>query len=116
MDKNEITKANEANNKIISSTLEKSSLIIKLIYEIKESIVITLFGENFFKQNKRKLKIIINNKLYNLTNNYIEISNNKNVLKIKLLVLNSPEINFNKMFYKCNSLKYFSIIHKMNHK
>ena len=53
MDKNEITKANEANNKIISSTLEKSSLIIKLVYEIKEAKVITLFGENFFKQNKK---------------------------------------------------------------
>ena len=71
MDKNEITKSNEANNKIISSTFEKSSLIIKFVYEIKEAKVITLFGENFFKQNKKNLKIIINNKLSNLSNNFI---------------------------------------------
>ena len=34
---------------------------------------------------------------------------NKNLLEIKLLILNTPEINFNRMFYNCSSLKYFSI-------
>ena len=113
MDINEIIKANEINNKIISSSLEKSSLIIKLVYEIKETKFITLFGENFFKRNEKKLKIIINNKFFNLTNNRIEILNNKmKILKIKLIILNSSKINFSEMFYNCDSLKYFSIITK----
>ena len=99
MDKNEIIKDNDTNNKIISSTIEKSSIIIKLVYEFKDEEYIKLFGSNFFKQNKRKIKIIINNKLCNLTKNYINISNNKmKILKIKLLILNSPEINFSHMF------------------
>ena len=42
------------------------------------------------------------------------------ILKIKLLVLNCKQKNFRKMFYNCNSLKYFSIIGidepKSNHK
>jgi hypothetical protein len=43
----------------------------------------------------------------------MKITNNKKkVLKIKLLILNSHKINFRKMFYKCDSLKYFSIISK----
>ena len=105
MDNNEFIKANEVNNKIISSTLEKSSLIIKLVYEIKNSKIITLFDDNFFEINKRKLKIIINNKFYNLTNNYIKISNNKmKILKIKLLILNQTmkmdvkDYDFGKLF------------------
>ena len=43
----------------------------------------------------------------------MKISNNNiNDLKIKLLIMNSPEINFRKMFYNCDSLKKFSIITK----
>ena len=49
MDKNEIIKDNEADTKIISSILEKSSLIIKLIYEINKRKYIKLLGYNFFK-------------------------------------------------------------------
>ena len=113
MDKNEIIKDNDTNNKIISSTIEKSSIIIKLVYEFKDEEYIKLFGSNFFKQNKRKIKIIINNKLCNLTKNYINISNNKmKILKIKLLILNSPEINLSKMFYNCSSLKNFCLVTK----
>ena len=113
MNKNEIIKETRVNNKNISSTFEKSSLIIKLVYEINKRKYIKLLGYNFFKQNKRKLRIIINNKLCNFSNNYIKISdNNMEFLKIKLLIMNSPEINFSEMFYNCFSLKIFSIITK----
>ena len=47
MDKNKIIKINEFKNKIVGSTIEKSSLIIKLIYEIKEAKYINLLGDNF---------------------------------------------------------------------
>ena len=33
-------------------------------------------------------------------------------LKIKLLIMKNPEINFSEMFYNCLSLKNFSIITK----
>ena len=113
MDKNEIIKDFKTNNKFLSSKFEKSSLLIKLAYEINKKKYIKLFGYKFFNRNKRKLKIIINNKLCNLTNNFKKISNNNmKVLKIKLLLLNEPKINFSQMFYNCSSLNNFSIITK----
>ena len=113
MNKNEIIKETRVNNKNISLTFEKSYLIIKLVYEINKRKYIKLLGYNFFKQNKRKLRIIINNKLCNFSNNYIKVSNNNmEFLKIKLLIMNSPEINFSEMFYNCFALKIFSIITK----
>ena len=106
MDKNEIIKEIRVNKKIIGSTFEKSSLIIKLVYEINKRKYLKLLGCNFFKQNIRKLRIIINNKLCNFSNNYIKVSNNNmEFLKIKLLIMKSPEINFSEMFYNCLSLK-----------
>ena len=66
MDNNEIIKDINENNQIISSAFEKSSLIIKLVYEIKKEKSIKLLGDDFFEQNKRKIKIIFNNKLCNL--------------------------------------------------
>ena len=117
MDKTKIFKDIKANSIIISSKLEKSSLIIKLVYEIEKRKIIKFFDDNFYKLNKKKLKIIINNKLSNLTKNYMIIShNNMKVLKIKLIIINSHEINFNKMFYNCNSLKDFSLITKLEPK
>ena len=74
MDKDVMIKANKSNTKIISSMLEKSSMIIKLDYEIENRKVIKLFGYNFFKLNKRKFKIIINNKLCNSSSHFYKIS------------------------------------------
>ena len=113
MDKNEIIKDINENNQIISSAFEKSSLIIKLVYEIKKEKSIKLLGDDFFEQNKRKIKIIFNNKLCNLKDNDMSISNdNILVLKIKLLILNTYKLNFSRMFYDCSLLKNFSIITK----
>ena len=110
IDNNEIIKDINANNQIISSMLKKSHLIIKLVYEIKKEKSIKLFDYNFIRQNKRKFKIIINNKLSKLTNNYKKIfDDNTGVFKMKILIMNNQEINFNKMFYNCSSLQNFSI-------
>ena len=106
-------KANKSNTKIKSSMLEKFSMIIKLDYEIENRKVIKLFGYNFFKLNKRKFKIIINNKLCNSSSHFYKISKqNMKVLKVKLIILNIHEINLSEMFYDCKNLKKFSIITK----
>ena len=113
MDKNEIIKDINENNQIISSAFEKSSLIIKLVYEIKKEKSIKLLGDDFFEQNKRKIKIIFNNKLCNLKNNDMNIFyDNIKALKIKILILNTYKSNFSQMFYNCSSLKNFSMITK----
>ena len=93
----------------INSMTEKSSLIFKLIYEIKKGRTIKLIDTKFFRKNKRKIQIIINNKIRNLKDNYIILKKNKKILKIKLIILNDKIINFSKMFYNCIYLKEFSL-------
>ena len=113
MDKNKMINDNKANKETIGSMPEKSSLKIKLVYEVENRKVISLFSYIFFKLNKKRLKIIIDNKLCNLISNLYKVPNhNMELLKVKLLILNSHDINFIEMFYNCNSLKIFSIISK----
>ena len=77
---------------------------------MKEEKIITIFGSKFVKHNKNKCKMIINNKIYLLTDKY-EISNdNKRILKIKLLMLNDAKINLSYMFYKCDCLIKFNLM------
>ena len=93
-----------------NSMIVKSSLIFKLIYEIKKGRTIKLINTKFFRKNKTKIQIIINNKIRNLKDNYIILKKNKKILKIKLIILNDKIINFSKMFYNCIYLKEFSLI------
>ena len=44
---------NKVNTKIISSMLEKSSLLIKLDYEIEKRKIIKLFGYNLIKKGSK---------------------------------------------------------------
>ena len=95
---------------------EKSSLIIKLhLYfrksEVNDYKTIRIFHPYFVKRNKYKYryKIIINNKLYSLTDKYqISYENTKN-LKIKLVV-NDKKIYFSYMLYGYKSLKNFNLL------
>ena len=48
----------------MASKFEKSSSTIKLVYEIKEEKIITIFCSKFVKHNKNKCKMIIDNKIY----------------------------------------------------
>ena len=54
--------------------------------------------------------MIINNKLFLITDKYEVTNKNKKLLKIKLLILNNKKINFCHMFYECKSLNEFHII------
>ena len=96
----------------MASKFEKSSSTIKLVYEIKEEKIITIFCSKFVKHNKNKCKMIIDNKIHSLTDKYQISNDNMKILKIKLLILNDAQINLSYMFYKCDSLKKFNLISK----
>ena len=84
MDKNKMINDNKANKETIGSMPEKSSLKIKLVYEVENRKVISLFSYIFFKLNKKRLKIIIDNKLCNLISNLYKVPNhNMELLKVK---------------------------------
>ena len=71
----------------MSSMLEKSSVIFKLIYEIKGETTIKIFDSKFISKNKSKCKMVINNKIYAITNKCQIVDSNMKILKIKLIVL-----------------------------
>ena len=87
----------------MSSKFEKSFSIIKLVYEIKDEKIITIFDSDFVKTNKSNCKMIINNKIYEITDKYQVKDKSMKLLKIKLLILNNEKINLSYMFYECKS-------------
>jgi hypothetical protein len=67
-------------NKNMNSKFVKLTSIIKLIYEIKTQKTITIFDPHFVNRNKSKCKMIINNKIYLLTDKYQIVDKNKKLL------------------------------------
>jgi hypothetical protein len=101
------------NNINMSPRYEKSFSIFKLEYEIKDEKKIKLFDSRFIKNNKnlyKKCKMIIDNKMFSLKDEYEIINSNIKNLKIKLTIPNGRKINLSYMFYGCKSLKKFSKI------
>jgi len=92
--------------------IERFSSIIKLVYKIREEKNISIFSSYFVETNKNKCLMIINNKLYSLTDKCQIIDENIKTLKIKLLLLNNKNVNLSYMFYNCNSLKEFDLMSK----
>ena len=86
----------------------------KLTYEIRNKSEIKLFDPHFVKNNIRKSKMIIENKMLSLTDKYKVHNTNKKYLKVKLLLFTENIFNFEKMFFKSNLLKQFSIGLKEN--
>jgi len=99
-------------NQSISSMFEKSSAIFKLIYKIEKEKTIKIMDTYFVFQNKRKCKMIINNKLQLrlLKDTYNINDDNEKMLKIKFLILNDKELDLSQMFNECKSLQKFSLI------
>ena len=95
----------------MNSLYAKSCLIIKLVYEIK-SKKIRLFDEEFVNNNIGYCKMIINNKVLELADEYEIFDDKKKLLKVRIYVLNNEEIDFGYMFYECDSLIDFKIISK----
>ena len=69
-------------NLSMSSMLEKSSAIFKLIYRIEKEKTIKITDTYFILRNKRKCKMIINNKLCLLKDTYHINVDNEKILKI----------------------------------
>ena len=95
---------------------EKSSIIIELVYKIKDEKNINIFHSYFVQNNKTKCKMIVNNKLSELTDKYQVFKESMNLLKVKLLILKNTKINFSHMFYQCKFLTEFNIISQEENK
>ena len=95
---------------------EKSSIIIELVYKIEYGKNINIFHSYFVQNNKTKCKMIVNNKLSELTDKYQVFKENMNLLKVKLLILKNTKINFSHMFYQCKFLTKFNIISQEENK
>ena len=72
---------NKLNNINMNSLLEKSYSIFKLIYEIKNETLINIFDSDFVKKNKGNCKMIIDNKIYLLSDKYFYLMIIKNFQK-----------------------------------
>ena len=100
------------NKMIVDSMLEKSYSIYKLIYEIKNEAAINIFYSDFVKNNKNNCQMIIDNKIYLLSDKYHISDDNEKILKIKLLLINNKKIDLGYMLYNCITLKKFYRISK----
>ena len=79
---------------------------INIIYINKRNEAnINIFGSNFVKNNKNKCKMVIDNKEYELAEEYNVKNNNNNKLNIKLKGINNIT-DMSYMFKECESLKY----------
>ena len=98
--------------------LKEEIVIINIIYNINENDNkyknIKIFGSEFVKNNKYICKMIIDNKEYEIEEQYNNIENcNNNELKIKLKGINNVT-NMSYMFYGCKSLSSLPDISKWN--
>ena len=77
---------------------------INIIYDIKrDDRYINIFGYKFVKNNRNICKMIIDNKEYQITEQYNIENYINNELKIKLKGINNIT-DMSNMFYECKSL------------
>ena len=87
---------------------------IKIIYDFnKEDKYVKIFESEFVKNNKNICKMIIDNKEYEITEQYNIENYINNELKIKLKGINNI-IDLSHMFRECRSLSFLSDISKWN--
>ena len=87
---------------------------INIIYDIKKDDEdIDIFGREFVKKNKNKCKMIIDNKEYEIVDEYNVKNYNNNILKIKLIGINNVT-DMSNMFYRCSSLSSLPDISEWN--
>ena len=96
----------------MNTNYKKLFSIIKLVYEIKDEKIITILDSDFVNNNKNNCKMIVDNKIYLLSDKYQIFDEKRKLLKIKLLVLNNKKIDLSFMFYNCKSLKEFKLVSK----
>ena len=87
---------------------------INIIYDIKGNYRdIRIFGDYFVRNNRDKCKMIIDDKEYGITTRYNVKNYNKNILIIKIKVINNIT-NISGMFNGCSSLSSLPDISKWN--
>ena len=92
---------------------EKDISEINIIYDINGKNKIKIFGFIFVKINKNICKMIIDNKEFEIIEEYNVKNNNNKELKIKLKGIDNV-INMSYMFYGCSSLLSLPDISKWN--
>ena len=84
-----------------------------IIYDSNGKNNINIFGIVFVHNNKNIVKMIIDNKEYEIEEKYKAKINNNDKLKIKLKGINNVT-NMSNMFFGCSSLSYLPDISKWN--
>ena len=94
---------------------EKDISEINIIYDIKQENKIRIFGAKFVENNRNKCKMIIDNKEYEITEEYNikNYKNNNNKLKIILKGINNVT-DMSGMFSWCSSLSSLPDISNWN--
>ncbi len=91
---------------------------INIIYDIKKDIkrkkdFVNIFGYTFVEKNRKKCKLIIENKEYEITWHYNIKQYKNNILNIKLEGINNIT-DMSNMFYGCSALISLPDISKLN--
>ena len=94
---------------------EKDISEINIIYNIKEENNIRIFGSEFVKNNKNICKMIIDNKEYEITEEYNIKNNNNNNNKLKIILKGIDNVtDMSYVFDGCSSLSSLPDISKWN--
>ena len=97
-------KNKEINNiRINDKKLIKDISKINIKYNINNYNIVKIFGSEFVKNNKYNCKMIIDNKEYEIIENYYLNNYNSNILEINLKGINNVT-NMSYMFYGCYTL------------
>ena len=114
MNENNNNKINNLENKYNKLKEElnykKDKNIINLIYECKEERDEKIFGENFVKNNKDNIDLIINKEKINLIDKY-RLKKGKNNIKLKI---KNKITNLSYMFYECKIIKNIDELKYLN--
>jgi len=83
----------------------KNESYINIIYDAKKDYKdkIKIFGYKFVENNKNKCQMIIDNKVYEISDKYDIMYYNNNILNVKLKGINNIT-NMRGMFINCSSL------------
>ena len=81
--------------------------IFKMVYEINKKEEIKICNSSFLNKNKRKIKMIINNRIVPLRDKYIITDETMTTLKVKFKILIEQKLNLKSMFSGCSELKNF---------
>ena len=81
--------------------------LFKTIYEVKKKGEIRICDSSFGKKNKRKIRLVIDNKIFQFRDKYKINNDTITNLKVKFIILNKQKLSLKSMFNGCSSIKEF---------